>query len=113
MTPSFPDIPPEIDQLLELVREHHSRLHHQHDREPLVTTEGIGARCVGVRCHLEPDVFGRLVSYLEALGLTALCCPEGELPDALRNGWEPLHLQPEFGGVEFAVDEQIVLCRQA
>jgi hypothetical protein len=111
MTPSTPDTPPEIAQLLELVRKHHHRLHTHYEREPLLITAGSGARCVGVRCHLEPEVFELLVNYLEARGLEARCCPEEELPEALRQGWEPLHLQPEFGGVEFVVHEQIILCR--
>lgn len=112
MTQSSSHTPIEIAQLLELVGEHHRRLHHWRDREPLVTTEGSGARCVGVRCHLEPEVFDHLVRYLEARGLATRCCPEDELPEAMRQGWKPLHLQPEFGGIEFAVDEQTVLCRE-
>jgi hypothetical protein len=40
------------------------------------------------------------------------CCAEEELPSAMRQGWELLHLQPEFGGVEFVVEERTVLFRQ-
>ncbi len=113
MTEPSPPTPSEIDQLLGLVREHHSRLHQWHGRgESLVTTEGVGARCVGVRCYLEPELFRLLESHLEAQGMATHCCAEEELPSAMRQGWELLHLQPEFGGVEFVVEERTVLFRQ-
>lgn len=114
MTSPSSQNPSEIDQLKELVQKHHERLHHGwHTREPLVTTEGSGARCVGVRCYLEPELFGLLEAHLAERGMATLCCPEEGLSEALGEGWEPLHIQPDFAGVEFVVEERVLLCREA
>ncbi|MFQ6672141.1 MAG: hypothetical protein ACE5KY_02480 [Candidatus Tectimicrobiota bacterium] len=113
MTKPASHSPSEIDELLALVRDHHRRLHEWRGREPLVTTEGSGARCVGVRCHLELALFDRLERFLAAQGLATRCCTEEELAEALRQGWRLVHLQPEFGGVELVVEEQLILCREA
>ncbi len=115
MSEPTPGMPEEIEGLLELVQEHHRRLHEHHHwtgREPLVTTVGAGARCVGVRCYLEPALYGSLETYLAAQGLEAHCCPEADLTEAQGQGWEVLHLRDEFRGVEFVFQGRTVLCRR-
>lgn len=108
------EMPAEVEALLELVRRHHRRLHDHHHwtgREPLLITQGRGARCVGSRCYLEPFLYESLRGYLASRGLESLCCPEAELSQAADRGWELLHLQEAFRGVEFVVGEATVLCR--
>jgi hypothetical protein len=108
-------MPAQVKALLGLVRAHHAKLHRHHHwtgREPLITTLGDGARCVGARCLLEPALYGVLRDYLADLGLEARCCPEAELTQASAEGWELLHLQETFRGLEFVLGQGTVLCRK-
>lgn len=105
-------MPAELEGLLEMVREHHCRLHEWAGREPLTTTRGQGARCVGARCHLEPHMYERLKDYLATRGLEVHCCPEATLPQAQQEGWELLHLREGFWELEFVFQQQTLMCRE-